>query len=146
MCSIFIIATLCFIWGNSFESGESSMELSSDLQSRFSFIFSLFPADLSDELKSYIFRKLAHFTEFFMLGCEIAVTNLLCFKARLKNISNIVLFGISVALIDETIQLFTGRTSQVQDVILDFCGYICGTVFVLAFVFIIKCLKHKKLK
>ena len=64
-------------------------------------------------------RKLAHFTEFFVLGLELAV--LFCSFS-----SKPILFSLLVALTDETIQLFTGRGSQVKDVWLDFFGACTG--------------------
>ena len=61
-------------------------------------------------------RKLAHFSEFAVLG------GLLSFCLRVR-ISRPLLAGLLCALGDETIQLFVpGRSGQVSDVWIDFAG------------------------
>ncbi len=72
------------------------------------FLYSLLPRlGISMELTDHIVRKLAHFTEFTVIGM-LATT---C---------------------DETIQLFSeGRSGQITDVLLDFSGVVTGMLFLL---------------
>ena len=77
------------------------------------------------ELLSLIIRKLAHFTEYFILG--ILVINMF----NRNNISNKYLISIILCIIyactDEVHQFFVpGRSCQVTDVIIDSMGSIMG--------------------
>ncbi len=65
-------------------------------------------------------RKLAHLVEFALLGLELA----LLFRRRLCLPP--VFVALLVALMDETVQIFTKRGPQVQDVWLDFVGGCIG--------------------
>ncbi len=76
--------------------------------------------DLVEEFHPII-RKVAHFTEFFILG----IFTLLVFKDL--NIKNIyfysIIFCLLIAISDESIQLFIdGRSSQIIDVLIDTLG------------------------
>lgn len=81
-------------------------------------------------LTMHIVRKLAHFTEFSLLGI-FSCGAVLQLKKPQPAIS--ALFGLMCALLDETIQLYIpGRSGQVSDVWLDFSGVVAGLVFVCA--------------
>jgi len=87
---------------------------------------------VGDELANErLLRKIAHFGEFFLLSCEI----LLLFFAFGKRNTNSVLMafflGNFCALIDETIQIFSGRGSMVSDVWIDTSGAVTGILFIL---------------
>lgn len=71
-------------------------------------------------------RKLAHFTEFSILGLLLWKT-MDSFKLEAVAASGyILLLGLLVAVVDEYIQSFSpGRSSQVSDVLLDFSGVLC---------------------
>lgn len=90
------------------------------------------------EFWHHILRKLAHFTEYTILGMSMLSTWL---HSKVKNY-----FGkigaavccICIASIDETIQLFVpGRSGQVKDVLLDSCGAVFGICFILVLIKII---------
>ena len=75
-----------------------------------------------------VVRKIAHAVEFCILG--VLITTVLYVKLR-KALSLTLLSGLSVALIDETIQLFSsGRSAMIQDIWLDFAGFILGFLIV----------------
>ncbi len=83
-----------------------------------------------EELERFV-RKAAHFAEFLLLGVLAAATlaafGLLCDKNRRHWYGHAAAAGFLPALCDETIQLFyEGRSAQVSDVWLDWCGYLCG--------------------
>lgn len=85
-------------------------------------------------LSDHLIRKLAHFTEYTVLGA------LLCSCAysfdRIKPIKFIpytVSIGLFTSFVDETIQLgVEGRSGQVTDMWIDFFGVLLGTAVMLA--------------
>lgn len=116
-------ACLVLIWGNSCLTGEESGELSGGLME---WISHNIPWLISREL---VLRKLAHFTEFALLGFSVAGT------ARSFGLKGslgwmVPLFGVLFcACVDETIQIFVpDRGSSLIDVWIDFGGGCTGTV------------------
>ena len=95
------------------------------------FLHSLMPAELSKAesggllawlavlfpgLTHHLLRKLAHFSEFAVLGVLLSQ----CFRVR---VSRPLLAGLLCALCDETIQLFVpGRSGEIRDLWIDFAG------------------------
>lgn len=76
---------------------------------------------------SFIIRKLAHFTEYFILGVLLYVTYQPSFQTR-KLYTIIFLQGLITASIDETIQLFTpNRSGELRDVMIDISGVMIAT-------------------
>lgn len=73
-------------------------------------------------------RKLAHITEFMALGLELSVLSLLIGK---HSVGFTAVTAVLTALCDETIQIFSKRGSQVQDVWLDISGAILGAMLAL---------------
>ena len=116
------LAVLLFIFSNSLRNGEESMNQSSFFVTIFQAIFDPNKNMPLDDV-TYIVRKLAHFTEFFILG--LTTTMFLYHLGKEINKRNYILpFFICLlsASIDEFIQNFTGRTSSGVDVIIDFSG------------------------
>jgi len=127
--SIIIAANIAFIWGNSLKSrGESQMLSLGVLQLIRPLLNAIFsPENVTDHLV----RKLAHFTEFGALGAEFVLMTILLRKVKLQSILNCLFAGLVVAVIDETIQIFSARGSQVADVWIDFSGVVAGVLFAL---------------
>ena len=68
-----------------------------------------------------VLRKLAHGTEYLVLGVELTLL------LRLWRL--LALCGMSTALFDETIQLFVaGRSGQIRDVWIDLGGFCAGVL------------------
>ena len=132
---LLIAATLGFIWGNSLkikiESQQLSLRVLQLIRPLLDAIFS--PENVTDHLV----RKLAHFTEFGMLGAELILLTFLLQKLRLRTVLECLFMGLSAAVIDETIQIFSARGSQVVDVLLDFGGVITGAAVTLLIISII---------
>lgn len=128
-----ILLTVAFIWGNSLLEPEISWSVSNAVQRFLSYFTPVDEPELTTSLWGAVVRKLAHFSEFFVLG------GLLLLRLRKKE-SHIpcsaFLCGVLTALIDETIQFYTGRTSSVFDVWLDTAGAACG---ILIFFLLYKC-------
>ena len=114
-----------FIWDNSLQNGGNS--------DGFSLIFAEWLAPIADKLGFYgniwalnrIVRKLAHLTEFTILGgvLYVVLRHYIEYGTVVKTIG----VGIVIASLDEFIQLFSlGRSSQVFDVLIDTIGIIIG--------------------
>lgn len=127
------ISILIFIFSNSFDSQQISAEKSGK-------ILELLYKFLRENAPSHsTVRKLAHIAEFALLGMSLAGLSV---TLRIKPI--IPLFtGLVSALIDETIQTFTGRGSMVSDVWIDFAGVCLGYLIVTGIRFLIKSIKRK---
>ena len=114
-----------FIWDNSLQNGGSS--------DGFSLIFAKWIAPIANKLGFYgniwalnrIIRKLAHLTEFTILGGVLYVV--LRRYIEYGTVVKTIVVGIVIASLDEFIQLFSlGRSSQLSDVLIDTVGIIIG--------------------
>ena len=88
-------------------------------------------------------RKLAHFAEFFALGAAIILLLTASVKGLYKRYSAATFLGLFVPVIDETIQIFSGRGSSLRDVWIDVCGYALGCILVCVTFFFIEKLKKR---
>ena len=114
-----------FIWDNSLQNGGTS--------DGFSLIFAKWIAPIANKLGFYgniwalnrIIRKLAHLTEFTILGGVLYVV--LRRYIEYGTVVKTIVVGIVIACLDEFIQLFSlGRSSQLSDVLIDTVGIIIG--------------------
>ena len=114
-----------FIWDNSLQNGGTS--------DGFSLIFAKWIAPIANKLGFYgniwalnrIIRKLAHLTEFTILGGVLYVV--LLRYIEYGTVVKTIVVGIVIASLDEFIQLFSlGRSSQLSDVLIDTVGIIIG--------------------
>ena len=114
-----------FIWDNSLQNGGTS--------DGFSLIFAEWIAPIANKLGFHgniwalnrIVRKLAHLTEFTILGGVLyaILRRYIEYGTVVKTIG----VGIVIASLDEFIQLFSlGRSSQLSDVLIDTVGIIIG--------------------
>ena len=114
-----------FIWDTSLQNGGTS--------DGFSLIFAKWIAPIANKLGFYgniwalnrIIRKLAHLTEFTILGgvLYVVLRRYIEYGTVVKTIG----VGIVIASLDEFIQLFSlGRSSQLSDVLIDTVGIIIG--------------------
>ena len=135
------------------------------LMTIFIFVHSMLPADLSSRESGFfgnliaglfrifgfsraqgehILRKLAHFSEFTVLG-GLLTSCAYCFnRVRPWEFLFRILFGgLLTAVTDETIQLFSaGRAGMIADVWIDFSGVVFGTMIMLLFYRIIRSVKN----
>lgn len=86
------------------------------------------------EIGDFLLRKLAHITEYSLLGLLTQTIRFLL-KKQGKNIKSWVplLFILAVGILDEFFQSFSSRTGAVSDVILDFAGAMLGIGVVVVF-------------
>ena len=79
----------------------------------------------------HLVLKITHFTEFSALG--LLLTLLVGWNGSWKRRLLACNLGLIAALLDETVQIFSLRGSQVQDVWLDFAGVVFGSLAALLF-------------
>ena len=125
--SILILQNLAQIRGNSMLTGLSSEAVSGGI---LAFLGRFLPVLLT-EAGHTLLRKAAHFSEFALLGL------LFCGRHRLAKQGtppHLMGFGLAVACIDETIQIFTpGRASSLIDVWIDASGFALGLLLIVIF-------------
>ena len=141
---ILILVTIVFIWSNSLQSIPESQAKSKDFLNKVKPLLGIFVG--TGNVTDHLVRKLAHFTEFGALGCELALLLALRKRINWQSVINSAFFAMTVALTDETIQIFSGRGSQVQDVWLDFAGSCTGILFVIVIFGLIKVARNRKNK
>lgn len=122
--TILLILLVLFIWGNScLPKRVSSQESGWVTELLRPILETLFGEGMVTE---HFVRKLAHFTEYAVFGCLSALLMLrLPIKAAWR-VAYSAMGSLMVALLDETIQIFSGRGPMIQDVWLDFSGAVCG--------------------
>lgn len=134
---VIIVSVIAFIFINSFQNAEASSNASAKVVEILSKVFG---DDIGN--KTHIIRKLAHFVEYSVLGIALSIIKSFVKDSR-YNITTSLFIGLLVALIDETIQLFSiGRSGELGDVWIDFCGVLFG----IALICLIKRRKNKKIE
>lgn len=128
---VLAVLIICFIWGNSAMPSKPSNALSDSITQVVGGEVTSGgkqPTHAGTWLTSSHVRKLAHLTEFAAIGMCLAV--IVCTKRRggLDNASRVMLYGILLAVTDETIQMLNDRTSCIRDVWIDCSGYVVGAV------------------
>lgn len=134
ICVASVLLWIVFIFCRSFQPAATSA-----LESRW--VLTLLRRLVPFELTEHFIRKLAHFTEFAILGVLAGIL----FGGRCRHLWTGFLFagmtGVITALCDETIQLFVpGRMGQIRDVWIDVAGASIGAVITL----IVGAVRHRK--
>lgn len=137
--SLFLFVTLAFIWGNSIQSIEASQALSLGVLEKIKPLLEVVTG--AGRATDHLVRKLAHFTEFAALGAELALLLMLAGRVRPQPAVNCAFLGLVVALLDETIQIFSHRGAQIQDVWIDFAGLCAGLLGTLGLRLLIKAMR-----
>ena len=117
---LLMILTLAFTFYQSFKNQEESQQTSDKVEQ---IIEPIIPSDTP--VGGYVhnnIRKIAHFVEFFALGTEVGLY-VMFFHRKFKFMGLSLLFAPIVALIDETIQIFSDRGPAISDVWIDVLGY-----------------------
>ena len=127
--TVLIILTLALIWGHSLLGREASSEESGFVMELLEPVLEMVVGE--GNVTEFLVRKLAHFTEFCILGMELlpffAYRKPLFLQAFLLALTH----GFFAAFLDETIQIFSGRGPMIQDVWLDVSGFAVGSLLML---------------
>ena len=126
-CILYILLGLIvfFIWDNSMQNGGSSDGFSIFFAEAFAPIVNKLGFHGNIWTMNRIVRKLAHLTEFTILGSVLytILRRYITYGTVIKTIA----LGILIASLDEFIQLFSpGRSSQISDVLIDTVGVVIG--------------------
>ena len=130
-----IVCTTAFIFSNSLENSETSNNKSDKVAAATEPAVNSVTQNLSgkkipqDKYREYV-RKAAHFSEFMLLGALYTIFMLLIEKAFTKLLFMPLFFSLLTACTDEFIQNYTGRTSLLKDVFIDFGGACAGVLVV----------------
>lgn len=141
--TLLIVLTLVFIWGNSLLSRSVSGYISDGLMTGLNRVSARLgaPDDLFTSMRdedgdgtveptSHGLRKAAHVAEY----AALAVLLLLRLDGAVKRPYPLALsLGGAVGAIDETLQIFSHRGSQVRDVFIDLGGAVLGLLLVFLF-------------
>ena len=139
---VIILLTIGFIWSNSLQSIPESQ---AESQSVLEIIEPILEAFVGEgNVTENLVRKLAHFAEFALLGVELVLLLAATHKISLQNVINCMFASLLVAVIDETIQVYSQRGSQVTDVILDFTGALIGILLTIAILGAVKHIRRDK--
>lgn len=138
-----IALTVCFIFVQSMLSPETSSEESDAVGE---FVGGIIPPETKPgEFIQINIRKIAHFSEFALLGLEISLYALF-FHRKKSFILMSYAFALFIALIDETIQLFSGRGPSIFDVWLDFFGFATLAMIVYAVAFAVRFFRGERVE
>ncbi|MBQ8351205.1 MAG: VanZ family protein [Clostridia bacterium] len=125
---VLLMFTIGFIWSNSLRNATASTEQSGFFKDLFRQMF-----DITQEPFRFLYnnlRKVAHFSEFALLGAEAVA--LLWDTKKGRGLRLLCGAGacLAVAVVDETIQYFVpGRYASFIDVCIDGAGVLCGMLF-----------------
>ena len=131
-----VLGILSFIYINSLMPASASDEQSGAV---FSWVSRLFPF-----LTHHLVRKLAHFSEYALLGVHFAALPLLVPRHAFPMLALALPAGPLFALADEGVQrLVPGRSGNLTDVFIDALGYACGIFVGFAVIFLITRIRRK---
>ena len=127
--NIILVVSILAVWIHSAMPAAASSQESSWVMNLLRPFLELFVG--RGNVTEHLVRKLAHFAEYFVLGAELSLWMKWNVKDRkvLGRFAIVVLAGLIVAFIDESIQLFSiGRSAEVADIWLDLTGVIAAGV------------------
>lgn len=130
---VLLILTVAFIWVHSAMDPETSANESGWVMKIVEPFLELFVGE--GNVTEHLVRKLAHFSEFALLGFELLAYISICRgSSSFSNAAYSCNFALITAVIDETVQIFSGRGSSLKDVWLDFAGALFGGLIAVAVV------------
>lgn len=137
LCIGLLIAILSFIWGNSAMPAEESGALSGWVGQMLSKLLPFL--SLESEKGMHILRKVAHFSEFAVLGAILSWLFRMLLERPIPQYLLPLGCGVAAACIDETIQIFSpGRYCSIVDVGIDSCGVLAGMILLFSGYAVIK--------
>ncbi|MBQ6337235.1 MAG: VanZ family protein [Ruminococcus sp.] len=139
--TVLTVAAVGFIFYNSSMSAVESTEESSPVTDMLNNLLRSLNIPLT--LTENVVRKLAHFTEYTILGFLLSSTVYSYVRERKKTLLLSLALGAVIPICDELIQLFPeGRSCEVRDMLIDFSG----VAFAALIVFLIISIKEKRTK
>jgi len=140
---VLIVVLLGFIWGQSLLSGEDSAEESSKVAA---FLIPIFEKIFGQgNVTENFIRKLAHFSEFMILG--ILFESMLFVREKRSLFYQFFAFlcGVAAAVTDESLQLIAdSRGPQIKDVLIDTAGVLAGLFICFIIASIIRSIRKRR--
>ena len=141
--SLLTIGILIFIFTNSMQggidSGMRSIAITEWLNRH------LFLLDINYQFDEYTVRKLAHLSEFMLLGFFLTLTLRVYTRRIIPHISWPLFAGLFTAVCDETIQMFSdARGPSLRDVWIDFSGFLIGLCAAFCIMLFFRRLKNRR--
>ena len=144
-----IIGTLLFTFTQSLVPPDESGEMSDGVRG---FLETIIPLDTP--VGKFIYenvRKIAHFVEYMSLGVFTSLYVIFFMpgvdskpKERIRFSIYSLVFAPLVGLVDETLQIFSGRGPAILDVWIDTAGFFSGAVTVYSIFYFVAFLKSRK--
>lgn len=128
-----VLATLWggFIFSNSLKTGTTSSTMSGGFVGFLVDLLNKIGFTVDSEIISVFVRKSGHIIEFLVLAVLVSLVFTLSGKRIKFYLFNILFICLFTGVADEFIQTFiTGRSGQVSDIVIDFCGAIIGVIIV----------------
>ena len=143
-----MFSTLLFTFNQSLLPPEESSQVSDDVQS---FLDAIIPPDTPiGEFVHDNIRKIAHFTEYCVLGLFVSVYVVIFMpkidslpKERVRFLIYSFILAPIIGLFDETLQIFSGRGPAIADVWLDTTGFFTSAAIVYAVFYTVSFIKRK---
>lgn len=151
LCLMLVGVTLLFIFYNSAQKVPDSKRASASVGTAITAVVTddgeKEPSPAFAFLLNYL-RKAAHAVEFFALGAELSALLIVLRteKVTLQSVWNTLSAVLLFAVIDESIQIFSGRGPRVQDVWIDFAGGAAAVALVLCIYGIVHACRGRKQK
>ena len=143
VCIGLLVALLAFIWGNSMTPGNVSGEMSGWVSQLLGKILPFLSPE--SEHGHWLVRKIAHFSEFALLGMLFRWLFAMLMEKKLPSFLLPLGCGMICAVIDECIQFFSpGRVCSFVDMCIDWSGVLTGIVVLMILYFLWNKRKHKK--
>ncbi|MBR5817159.1 MAG: VanZ family protein [Clostridia bacterium] len=145
-----IFGTLLFAFTQSALPADESSNISDGFSGFLSLIFH--PDTAPGAFVHEYIRKIAHFTEYFILGLFTSLYVVIfmprieaAYRERIRFSIYSLFAAPIVALIDETIQIFSSRGASVADVWLDVFGFFTSAFIVYTVFYVIKLINEKRI-
>ena len=137
-----VIVMIIFIFTNSLTPSAASNSASLSITERIIPVLNAVHLDPSVDTLNFIIRKLAHFSEYALLG--VLVMTAVSFAPTLWKKKELPVF-FAVPLIDESLELITeGRSCEIRDMLIDSTGLLCGILLSGLFLSLMLQHQHKK--
>lgn len=141
--TVLTLLFIAFIFGNSLRTADASSEQSEGILEFINRILCSINADWS--VDQFIVRKLAHFSEFALLGALLTATVYLYIGKRLKSALIALPVGACVGVCDELLQTVSeGRSCELRDMLIDSSGVVVGVLLASLIITLIIRLKKKR--
>lgn len=126
-------SAICLITCQSSDGNTTTLEINVNVRIRPKTTFYLF-----------VRKIIGHFGSFLALALLASLVGIIFFKGKPLTIIISIILGLIIAGITELIQLdIPARTGSFKDVLIDFYGYLVGTIIVFGFYYLIKIIKMK---